>query len=189
MKKDWLLLLMVIIIVILVTALSMISIFKDNSKYKYTLYQIDIIADESTNYTVYVPVPLNPDGSISPLYENLKCINGECNYSLIDTNYGKAIQIIGSGDIEIMSILELTSSEYEQNRYSNLSMWFDSNFEFGSIRLYSNISNPASAISVRLTHDHSTANGAICADTIKAILKSGWRDAEINRMIAAVPLE
>ena len=75
------------------------------TSYEYT---IEIIVSQSENYTIYVPVPLVWSDAGPHLKEvsddvvkKLRVVRGNANFSLIDTEKGKALRITGNNNTRI----------------------------------------------------------------------------------------
>lgn len=62
-------------------------------------YNLHVIPDGNGNYTLYVPIVVNEDESISLLTENLHITSGGATYEIIDTEHGKALRIEGDEGI------------------------------------------------------------------------------------------
>jgi hypothetical protein len=79
-------------------------------------YNLHVIPDENGNYTLYVPILINEDESISELTEGLHITSGNATNEIIDTEHGWALKIEGEGEV----VFE--SSTKEQISYPYLSM-------------------------------------------------------------------
>ncbi len=70
-------------------------------------YIIEIIINQNLNYTIFVPVPLewnkNEQNSteVSEVINQLKIINGTADFSIVETEKGFALKIIGNDNIKI----------------------------------------------------------------------------------------
>jgi hypothetical protein len=84
-----------------------------SQSYEYVLH---VIPDENGNFTLYVPIVINEDESISELTEDLHITKGDTNYEIIDTEHGRALKI--EGDEEVI----IESSTKEQITFPYLSM-------------------------------------------------------------------
>jgi hypothetical protein len=79
-------------------------------------YKMHVIPDENGNYTLYVPIVISEDESVSKLTEDLQITKGVATYEIIDTEHGWALKIEGHEEV----IIE--SSTKEQMSFPYLSM-------------------------------------------------------------------
>jgi hypothetical protein len=79
-------------------------------------YKMHVIPDGNGNYTLYVPIIINEDESVSELTEDMHITKGDATYEIIDTEHGLALKIEGNEEV----IIE--SSTKEQIPFPYLSM-------------------------------------------------------------------
>jgi hypothetical protein len=89
------------IIILLIIPISTIAIITQNTvNFKY---KIDINSPSHNNYTLYFPIPLDNEKP-SEILSKIKIKGGEIKYQIIDTIYGKALQIKGVGNASLGAI-------------------------------------------------------------------------------------
>lgn len=79
-------------------------------------YKLQIIPEEIGNYTVYIPIIINEEETISELAENLHIVNGNATHDIINTEHGLALRVMGEAEVVI------ESSTPEQIPFPYLSM-------------------------------------------------------------------
>lgn len=96
------------------------TVAKVEYNYSYC-YKVEIITNETGNYVIYAPLPLNmSDDSLSEIVYNLEVIKGNnTTYNVEDTEYGKALEIIGSGS----ALLESRGENKKFVEFAHLSMY------------------------------------------------------------------
>lgn len=77
---------------------------KETMKYKY---HVEISSLNYINYTLYLPIPIHEDGSVSEMIDYLKIVKGNGKFEIIESNYGKALKLTGNGFI----VLEINDSQ------------------------------------------------------------------------------
>lgn len=89
-----------VLIMYLVYQLIVIETEEDGQSYEY---EMQIVPEEKGNYTLYVPVIINEDGSVSELMQDINIIKGNATYEIIDTEHGKALKIVTDEEVRIKS--------------------------------------------------------------------------------------
>ncbi|UCE36336.1 MAG: hypothetical protein JSW00_12480 [Thermoplasmata archaeon] len=69
-------------------------------------YKLEIIPDETGEYTVYVPIVINEDKSISELMDDLHITKGDATYEIIETEHGWALKIVSNTEVSIESSID-----------------------------------------------------------------------------------
>jgi len=62
-------------------------------------YNLHVIPDENRDFTLYVPIVINEDESVSELTEDLHITKGNANYEIINTEHGWALKIEGHEEV------------------------------------------------------------------------------------------
>jgi len=117
------------IIIVLIILICSITIFYNlKNKYPIYIYQYDFIinTESSLYYHMKIPVLINEiNGEISPAMYQLN-IEGDCSIELINTIYGKAIEIYGKGNIYLnvrkeekipLAWLNMVNNSYNDSNY------------------------------------------------------------------------
>ncbi len=66
-------------------------------------YKLLITPKDVENYTLYVPIAINEDGSVSELMDDLHITKGNASYEIIETEYGKVLKIVANGEVNFES--------------------------------------------------------------------------------------
>jgi len=90
-------------------------------------YLVDIMMDIPANFTIYSPMPVDNTGEVDYriFNETNKSLKGNATYTIIDTQYGKALNITGHGNFT----LNMTSYFYGEGdlainlNNSDVSLW------------------------------------------------------------------
>jgi hypothetical protein len=108
-------------------------------------YSLEIDVNQTGKFIIYTPLPLSwstteaHEKEVSEVINKLKIINGNVNFSVIETEYGYALKIEGNGDLNIEGSsdvestvmknplsLSLTNYTFEDN---NRKYWIFADFE------------------------------------------------------------
>lgn len=90
--------------------------------YKKENYHYSIVVDptnQSVNYTICLPLPLYKNGTIAVEVLEKMSLEGEGNYNVIDTKYGKALSITAQDKIKLNAQV---THDFILNKYIKLSM-------------------------------------------------------------------
>jgi hypothetical protein len=170
-----------IIIILLSISITWYIINENKNDSSYFLYQLEIYADSSTEYLLYFPIALNNyDKEHSVIMDYIKIENGQGNFSLINTIKGDALEVIGQGNLEVISektkvvpyaILSMSNESVNLND-KNRPYYFD----FWIYRNSSNSSKPISFfIDLYVWHDsENKAFDIRIRDSFPIQLDEGW---------------
>ncbi len=150
-------------------------------------YHINIDASNSTSYHIFVPIVVNKDGNFSEVMNNLSIKRGEGSFNIIETPYGKALNISGKGILSIYGMVKIPAI-HDFNRYNtsihpnggpDFNLWSDNNtiFEFpniGEVWIYAEITN-SSDIQLQLLLTFSGLEHDVITD-----IQSGWQTIRIS---------
>ena len=92
----------IVLMLIMYLAYQLIVIETEEEGQSYE-YEVQILPEEKGNYTLYVPVIVNEDGSVSELMQDINIIKGNATYEIIDTEHGKALKIVADEEVRIKS--------------------------------------------------------------------------------------
>lgn len=102
-KSTFIICLSISVIFVVGMSVFFVMIQKDTS---YATYDIIIKADERTSYSLIIPIPLNSnDDQPSELVKHLSIVNGSATFRVVDTPYGKALNLSGTGSVRVQSTI------------------------------------------------------------------------------------
>ena len=170
LKKIAIVIITVVIIILSVSGYMFYYEDKDNSEYKnerYYTQRYSIEINTRKNYTINLPVPISSSGKPLELINNLIFKNGSALFKIIDTDYGKAIEIIGNGNVSIFA-------ERNENINAILSLYETNNNSHGILGnwIYCNMTDKI-IISVELYETF--PNGFDRTWIEKYEMKQGWQ--------------
>jgi hypothetical protein len=70
-----------------------------NDEYKVTILSNGL----NETYVVYVPIVINKNDEVAKIMENLKIIDGNGNFEIIETEYGKTLKIEGNQNLSLIA--------------------------------------------------------------------------------------
>lgn len=176
---------------IIVSAILIISIYYWNDsgspltegKDIYT-YFIKIEAMDAVDYTLYVPIVFNY-GTENPseIMNSLTIVNANGNFEIINTSYGKALQIIGNGNISLQSRNEV----YVSYAYPSMANYTEdplsANSEY-NIMVFCNqtSTNPTIKLqwSLDIWHDTESKGISISTGNFPVTLINGWNEVNVH---------
>jgi hypothetical protein len=131
-------------------------------------FAVDIVMEIPANFTIYSPLPVNETGELDHevFNENYITVEGNASYQVIDTQYGKALNITGKGNFSFRAT-HFFNGDYSKGLArtfynSDLSLWGDNGSDYRSggvmwrnrtIWLSVNCSEPV-YLSVRLANSY-----------------------------------
>ena len=165
-----------VIILIVLAAVAIYVVYLPDEKVEYT-YEVKIFPPSGDNYTysVLVPIPLDSDGNVSGMINELKIVSGICTYRTNHTENGPALEITGMGDIHLL----ISGTNKEYNHIIRLSMYVENNGESG-YRVWHNLKGKDLHVIVSY-HAISIPGGLISLGGFSidergdGVIKDGWR--------------
>jgi len=194
----------VVAIAIVVITILVVSWWFGHTKVVYTYYteyEVKVSPNSTSNYVIYVPVPVDSKGNVSEITINLILEKGNASWEIISTQYGPALKVYGSGDIIISA-----KSVEKAYCYNNLSMITIENVTHhgfycnGTAHLYCESDDPDINITihVNLTQDSRVEysdrirgkfweDGSTRYTFVEgAINGSGWQSVSVTKSIEVV---
>jgi hypothetical protein len=121
-------------------------------------YSLEVFTEnETTQYRLYFPVPVNETNEIDPDFiNNVDVFRGTFNFEINETQFGPVLEINGTGDMEINFVFA-EDGEGEFAEIADLSLLIEHREaeELGFFWIYSDSDN----ISFRLRYNYDHSNG------------------------------
>jgi hypothetical protein len=90
-------------------------------------YNVEIQTNGTKNYTIYLPIPIKSYFNPKPtkLMNEIRLIEGNADFKIINTEFGHALQLISSGDFEIEA----------HNEFENPTREIETDYIFGKLSM------------------------------------------------------
>jgi hypothetical protein len=169
-------------------------------RWTYLRYSVEINVNETFDYTVYVPLLINENGIVLNMIHEPQILDGVIAYEVLETEHGKALKIVGRGDVAFCTELNsdgdfslITEGEGQEGiLHASLSMWNGSCVadEWRELWTYSdipsNMSNMTVHVSLTMVYHTQTVNGfgkvirihspgLYITDYLKYNVTNGWQ--------------
>jgi hypothetical protein len=161
------------------------------------VYQIEINNNNLNEYIIYLPIPLlrkniseikmENDSVVDQIINNITVLFGQCMYNIIDTSYGKAINITSSKSVLLTSKGKLNWLDMFSNLtvpiyLSMFSKYNKTNsaFFYEKYWVYSSIDG----VNIKITLE--TEKGSACYANYKSInlnIIKGWQIIDIKEKV------
>jgi|GEM_PF-2480703 len=169
-------------------------------------YYVRISPEDICNYTVYLPIVIEPGVSSSDVMKTLQITEGSAQWQIIDTEYGKALEVISNTTVVLSSsvsfdISEKTwrpttalkdSKEQFPGNCPGLSMWNNTTAtpkSMGSTWFYCSADIPQKNITILLSLENTYVDRRSLSNTIRygfgtmveGKIFTGWQMLDVNR--------
>lgn len=125
MKKRY----KIIIIVLIILAIFIpVSIHWPYVKYVEYTYTIEIQDQTQNKFVIEVPIPINKDGQIKKILENIKILKGNCSFEINESSHGISLRILGANRVILQSKIKKEDDVSKDLDYLELSMTDYDNF-------------------------------------------------------------
>jgi len=170
-----------ILIIVVIILMSAGCIGKNNISHKEKVnlkdtlhYEVVIQSNSSINYTIYLPIPLqslNPKTKPSKFMDEVKLIEGNGDYKIINSEYGPTLQLNSTENITIMAHKEF---EYEYIRKEEK---LERNDLIVELSMYRE-DNENNGWDYKMIYFNSSSENITL--NISSYFRSAWRDSEHN---------
>ena len=139
-------------------------------------YSLEVFTEnETTQYRLYLPVAVNETNEIDPDFiNNVELFRGSFNFEINETEFGLALEINGTGNMEInFDFADNVDGEFEDISDLSLLIEHREEEELGFFWVYSDCDN----ISFRLGYFHDHSNGGWESHTYEILttIHAGWQ--------------
>jgi len=208
-KAQWIIAIIIAAIIVVASAYYILFDYLPNVRrereWTYLLYGVEIDVNETFDYTVYVPLPINENGIVFNMIYTPQILDGVASYEVLETEHGKALKIVCRGNVTFCTELNsdgnvslITEGEGQEGiLHASLSMWNGSFVDDGwredewrELWTYSdippNISNMTVHVSLDIRHYTQTVDGfgkvirthspgLYITDYLKYNVTNGWQ--------------
>jgi hypothetical protein len=207
-RKTKVIITIVVVAIVVVSAYYVLYHYLPNVRrereWTYLRYGVEINVNETFDYTVYVPIPINEDGIVFNMIYTPQILDGVTAYEVFETEHGKALKIVGRGNVTFCTELNsdgnvsfIAEGEGQEGiLHASLSMWNGSFVDDGwredewrELWTYSdippNISNMTVHVSLDIIHSTQTVDGfgkviksystVNAQDYLKYNVSNGWQ--------------
>jgi hypothetical protein len=97
------------------------------------IYEIELTTNGTNEYTIYLPIPIDIEENqikVSKMIQEIKIINGNAIFSIINTEKGKALNITFNGNLHLKS-----------NGIKDWEKWKDEEYDYNVLSLQNKSKN------------------------------------------------
>jgi hypothetical protein len=146
-------------------------------------YEVRLGASEET--TFFLPVPIdNSSGKVADVMNDLKMVNGSCDWDIVDTLYGKALKVHTDMNCILSAEMGCGYKSWEEGNewfYSyNVSMVKEINQTEQIYEVWVFASNENTTVRIRIVMDNGI-NNDLGYSAYEIPLKEGWQTIRLER--------